>query len=90
MHDSFPKTATIPCMQRLQSSYITLMKNPQLWNTNLNSAFQIIVLTVPIAVNLSAGNLIDQSLPDNIQALLNKHNVLANLLEIEITESAFY
>ena len=57
MHDSFPKTATIPCMQRLQSSYIALMKNPQLWNTNLNSAFQIIALNCTQALNISRASI---------------------------------
>jgi diguanylate cyclase (GGDEF)-like protein len=43
---------------------------------------------LPIAVNLSARNLLDQRLPDQVAALLAAHRVPAALLEIEITESA--
>ena len=71
MHDSFPKTVTIPCMQRLQSSYIALMKNPQLWNTNLNSAFQIIVLSCTQALNIPRAS---------IWFLTDKHEIECQVL----------
>jgi diguanylate cyclase len=45
-------------------------------------------ITLPIAVNLSARNLHDPSLPDRTQSLLTKYNVEPGSLEIEITESA--
>ena len=41
-----------------------------------------------VAVNISAGSLQDQRLPDRIAALLQKTGVPPNRLEIEITESA--
>ncbi len=44
---------------------------------------------LPIAVNLSARNLINQSLPEIIKSLLNEYEIDAKWLEIEITESAF-
>ncbi|MCG8315251.1 MAG: EAL domain-containing protein [Pseudomonadales bacterium] len=43
---------------------------------------------IPVAVNLSARNLVDQEFPRQIQNLLKEFEVPANLLEIEITESA--
>lgn len=45
-------------------------------------------LALPVAVNLSTRNLLDVSLPEQIAGLLAEHAVPANLLEIEITESA--
>ncbi|WP_293268567.1 EAL domain-containing protein [Neptunomonas sp.] len=44
---------------------------------------------LPIAINLSARNLINQSLPDIIKNLLKEYDVAAKWLEVEITESAF-
>jgi EAL domain-containing protein (putative c-di-GMP-specific phosphodiesterase class I) len=41
-----------------------------------------------VSVNLSARNLLDVRLPDEIAALLSNHGVPAELLEIEVTESA--
>lgn len=46
-------------------------------------------LKIPIAVNLSARNLINQSLPNTISQLLKTYDVEACYLQIEITESAF-
>jgi diguanylate cyclase len=43
---------------------------------------------IPVAVNLSARNLLDEHLPDTIGALLDQHQVPAHLLELEVTESA--
>lgn len=42
-----------------------------------------------ISVNISAHNLLDNSLPTNLSGLLQKYNVDASLIELEITESAF-
>lgn len=44
---------------------------------------------IPIAVNLSARNLVNLSLPNDIQTLLKHYEVDNQWLEIEITESAF-
>ncbi|HYH38287.1 MAG TPA: EAL domain-containing protein [Azospirillum sp.] len=41
-----------------------------------------------IAVNLSARNLIDESLPDQVRATLERHGLPPRLLELEITETA--
>jgi len=43
---------------------------------------------VPIAVNLSARNLLDEQLPQQIAALLTAQGVAADLLVLEVTESA--
>jgi diguanylate cyclase len=43
---------------------------------------------VPVAVNLSARNMLDEGLPDEVIARLAQHDVPAALLELEITESA--
>ncbi len=43
---------------------------------------------VPVAVNISARNLLDESLEREILERLEHHRVPANLLEVEITESA--
>jgi len=45
-------------------------------------------IDLSIAVNLSTRNLLDPSLPDNIKSLLDTHQVSANNLSLEITESA--
>ncbi len=42
---------------------------------------------LPIAVNLSARNLLEDGLVEQIVRLLKRHDVPANLLELEITES---
>jgi diguanylate cyclase (GGDEF)-like protein len=44
-------------------------------------------LTVPVSVNLSARDLIDRQLPDEIESALAAAGVPAQLLEVEITES---
>ena len=45
-------------------------------------------LTMSLAVNLSARNLFDPKLPDQITQLLRRHNVTPDCLTVEITESA--
>jgi EAL domain-containing protein (putative c-di-GMP-specific phosphodiesterase class I) len=45
-------------------------------------------LDLNVAVNLSAGNLHESSLPDDIADLLVKHSLPASCLMVEITESA--
>jgi EAL domain-containing protein (putative c-di-GMP-specific phosphodiesterase class I) len=44
-------------------------------------------LDISVAVNLSASDLLDDSLADRIEALLGEHWVPADALELEITES---
>jgi diguanylate cyclase (GGDEF)-like protein len=44
-------------------------------------------LDIAIAVNLSASDLLDDSLADRIEALLDEHCLPASALELEITES---
>ena len=44
-------------------------------------------LVMPVSVNLSARDLIDVRLPDEIEAALHQANVASELLEVEITES---
>ncbi len=44
-------------------------------------------LVMPVSVNLSARDLIDVRLPDEIEAALHEAKVAAELLEVEITES---
>jgi diguanylate cyclase (GGDEF)-like protein len=44
-------------------------------------------LDIAIAVNLSASDLLDDSLADRIEVLLNEHSLPASALELEITES---
>ena len=41
-----------------------------------------------IAVNLSARNLVDESLPDQVRATLERHGLTPEHLELEITETA--
>lgn len=43
---------------------------------------------IPVSVNLSARNLLDEQLPDQVAQLLAKHGVPATMLELEVTESA--
>jgi diguanylate cyclase (GGDEF)-like protein len=43
---------------------------------------------IPISVNLSARNLLDDSLPATVAALLEQHRVPAGMLELEVIESA--
>jgi len=43
---------------------------------------------LPISVNLSARNLLDENLPAQVANLLAAHDVPAELLELEVTESA--
>jgi len=44
-------------------------------------------LDLSVAVNLSASDLLDESLPERIAGLLEEHDVPADALELEITES---
>jgi diguanylate cyclase (GGDEF)-like protein len=44
-------------------------------------------ITVPISVNLSPQSLMDPHLPGDVQELLRRHRVPANLLVLEITET---
>ena len=41
---------------------------------------------IPVAVNLSPANLLDTRLPDDIVEALNRHAMLGEMLELEITE----
>jgi diguanylate cyclase len=43
---------------------------------------------VMMSVNLSARNLLDERLPQQVADLLAAHGVPAELLELEVTESA--
>jgi len=43
---------------------------------------------LPVSVNLSARNLLDEDLPEQVADLLAVHSVPAELLELEVTESA--
>jgi EAL domain-containing protein (putative c-di-GMP-specific phosphodiesterase class I) len=43
---------------------------------------------LPVSVNLSARNLLDERLPQQVAELLTLHGVGADLLELEVTESA--
>jgi predicted signal transduction protein with EAL and GGDEF domain len=43
---------------------------------------------IPVAVNLSARNLLDEHLPDTISRMLDEHAVAPELLELEVTETA--
>ncbi len=43
---------------------------------------------LPVSVNLSARNLLDENLPGQVAELLAAHDVPAELLELEVTESA--
>ncbi|MBW3605919.1 MAG: EAL domain-containing protein [Actinobacteria bacterium] len=45
-------------------------------------------IELEVAVNLSARNLLDRSLPGEIAALLSEHQVPSRLLRLEITESS--
>jgi diguanylate cyclase (GGDEF)-like protein len=44
-------------------------------------------LRLPVAVNLSASDLVDVQLPAQVRALLDRHGLPAHVLELEITES---
>lgn len=43
---------------------------------------------LPVSVNLSARNLLDEKLPAQVAEVLAAHDVAAELLEVEVTESA--
>jgi diguanylate cyclase (GGDEF)-like protein/PAS domain S-box-containing protein len=45
-------------------------------------------LRLPVSVNLSGRNLLDEHLPTEVADLLTKHGVPSSLLELEVTESA--
>ncbi len=45
-------------------------------------------LNVSVAVNLSARNLLDENMPKLVRTLLQKYNLPASVLELEITESS--
>ncbi len=51
-------------------------------------AWRDLGLEVPIAVNLSMRNLLDEELPEQVGLLLARHGVPPDLLHLEITESA--
>ncbi|WP_317929399.1 putative bifunctional diguanylate cyclase/phosphodiesterase [Halioxenophilus sp. WMMB6] len=51
-------------------------------------AWQAMGFNLPVAINLSARNLSDIALADQIATLLKEYTILPHLLEIEITESA--
>jgi diguanylate cyclase (GGDEF)-like protein len=51
------------------------------------SAWKRAGLDISVAVNLSASDLLDDSLADRIETLLDEHSVPADALELEITES---
>lgn len=53
------------------------------------SEWQSMGLDVRISFNLSARNLLDPDLANRLAELLSRHKVLASMLELEITESAF-
>ena len=44
-------------------------------------------ITMPVAVNLGAPNLLDLALPGDVRALLDKHGVDPSMLQLEITET---
>jgi diguanylate cyclase (GGDEF)-like protein len=52
------------------------------------SAWQQDYPTLRVAVNLSAADLLDQHLPEQIRSLLEHHQVPATALALEVTESA--
>ena len=56
-----------------------------LWQT---AAWRKLGVEMGISVNLSARNLLESELPDQIEALLRKHNVASSQLVVEVTESA--
>ena len=45
-------------------------------------------LRIPVAVNISARNLLDDRLADTIVNLLRRHHLTADLLQLEVTETA--
>jgi diguanylate cyclase len=45
-------------------------------------------LNIPLAVNLSARDLIDIELPNKLKAILTEHNLQADAISLEITESS--
>jgi diguanylate cyclase (GGDEF)-like protein len=51
-------------------------------------AWQLQGIDLPVAVNLSALNLQDSTLPETIGALLREHGLSADRLQVEVTESA--
>jgi diguanylate cyclase (GGDEF)-like protein len=51
-------------------------------------AWQLQGIDLPVAVNLSASNLQDSTLPDTVGALLREHGLSADCLQVEVTESA--
>jgi diguanylate cyclase (GGDEF)-like protein len=52
------------------------------------AAWQKQGLDIPLAVNLSARDLIDIELPNKLKEILKKHQLFANSLSLEITESS--
>ena len=50
--------------------------------------WQLQGVELPVAVNLSASNLQDSTLPDTVGALLHEHGLSADQLQVEVTESA--
>jgi EAL domain-containing protein (putative c-di-GMP-specific phosphodiesterase class I) len=50
--------------------------------------WQLQGIELPVAVNLSASNLQDSTLPETVGALLREHGLSADHLQVEVTESA--
>lgn len=46
--------------------------------------------TVPVAINFSRENLLDESFVSNISYVMKKYDFPASMLEVEITETAFF
>jgi diguanylate cyclase len=69
-----------------------LIQNITLWM--LNEACKVVAelkdkgIMLTIAVNISTRDLIDQALPEKLQALLNQHQISVENIAIEITESS--
>ena len=55
---------------------------------NQAARWQTAGLAIPVAVNLSARNLVEEDLPDWIAQVLRTHAIPPHLLEVEITETA--
>jgi EAL domain-containing protein (putative c-di-GMP-specific phosphodiesterase class I) len=51
-------------------------------------AWQLQGIDLPVAINLSALNLQDSTLPETVGALLREHGLSADRLQVEVTESA--
>ncbi len=73
-----------------QTGLINLLAQWTLWEAILQcQAWQKMGVEIPVAVNLSARNLQDIKLPEQIAGFLETAGVAPHLLELELTESAF-